>query len=374
MLSIGIIGLPNVGKSTLFKALTRQNVEIANYPFATIAPHVGIVEVPDERLWRLSELSNSKKTVPAIVQFVDIAGLVKGAAEGAGLGNKFLAHIKEVNAIAEVVRIFEDKDIIHVSGKPDPVSDIDVIEYELILKDLETITKRIESIQKEVKGGRPGVKEAAAVLDKIKKTLEDGGMIIKNEAITKDEHFKEISGELQLLTGKKMIYVFNASEIQIQENWQSTQGEARHQEWRPPAEIRTRIGNAPYAVISAKIEAELAELNIEERKEFLNSVGIKESGLDQLIRIGYRALDLITFFTTGDDETRAWTIPANSSAPRAGRAIHSDFEQKFIRAEVVTYDDLIKSGSLKNARDLGLLRTEGREYTVKDGDIIEFKI
>ena len=361
-LSIGIVGLPNVGKSTLFKALTKQNVEIANYPFATIDPHVGVVAVPDERLLKLTEFSQSKKNVPAVVEFVDIAGLVKGAAEGAGLGNKFLSNIKEVDAIAEVVRIFEDKEIIHQSDIINPASDIDTIEYELILKDLETAAKRAESLQKDAKSGNKDAEEKVEAVSRAKKILESGKLLTSDEKFMAEESFAALNKELQLLTSKKIIYVFNASEKQIQENW------------KPASELAGKIGNAPYAVISAKIEAELADLGDDEREEFLGSLGLKESGLNQLIRVGYRTLNLITFFTTGEDESRAWTIPAGSTAPRAGRAIHSDFEEKFIRAEVIAYDELIKSGSWKSSREKGLLRTEGKEYIVKDGDVVEFLI
>lgn len=305
-LKIGIVGLPNVGKSTLFNALTRKKVDIANYPFCTIEPNVGVVEVPDERLDKLAELSHSKKIVPAVVEFVDIAGLVKGAAEGEGLGNKFLSHIREVDAIAEVVRIFEDSEITHVADKVDPTSDIEVVELELALKDLET--------------------------------------------------------ESHELTAKPIIYVFNCSEKQVQEHWQ------------PSGVLHEKINHAPFVVICAKIESELSELPSDEKKELLESLGIAQSGLDQLIRTGYDTLELITFLTTGEDETRAWTIPAGSLAPRAGRAIHSDFEEKFIRAEVIAYDKLLEAGSYARARELGLLRVEGKQYAVKDGDVIEFRV
>lgn len=365
-LKIGIVGLPNVGKSTLFKALTRKQVEIANYPFATIDPNVGVVHVPDERIERLALLSNSKKTIPAAVEFVDIAGLVKGAAEGQGLGNKFLTHIKEVDAIAEVVRVFEDKEIIRVDEAANPLSDIEVIEYELILKDLETLSKRLETAERDIRGNKAGAKEEADILRRFKEGLEKGRTIIKileaNFSLLELECIQKIIGELQPLTAKPVIYVFNASEKQIQNGWQ------------PEENLKKRIGDDPYTVVCAKIESELADLSQEERKEFMRSLGIQESGLDQLIKTGYRTLGLITFFTTGEDETRAWTIPQGSAAPRAGRAIHSDFEEKFIRAEVINWQKLLEIGSWAGAREKGLLRTEGREYIVQDGDVIEFRI
>ncbi len=344
--------MPNVGKSTLFKALTRQSVDIANYPFATIDPNVGIVQVPDERLAKLAELSHSKKTIPATVEFVDIAGLVKGAAEGEGLGNKFLTHIREVDAVAEVVRVFSDPDIIHVSGAPDPLTDIKVIEYELILKDLETAEKRLESLQKEVKSGKKGAAEELINLQKITDSLKAGHR----------QYFNGMSSGLQLLTEKPVVYVFNASEDQLKEKWE------------PRGELKEKIADQPWVLISAKTEAELADLSDEERQEFLSTLEITESGLNQLIKVSYKMLELMTFLTTGEDETRAWTIPVGSSAPRAGRAIHSDFEEKFIRAEVINWQKLLEADSWAQARELGWLRTEGKEYIVQDGDVIEFKI
>ncbi|MBI2023862.1 redox-regulated ATPase YchF [Candidatus Giovannonibacteria bacterium] len=298
-LKIGIVGLPNVGKSTLFQALTKKEVDRSNYPFATIDPNVGVVEVPDSRLEKLAELSHSKKVVRAVVEFVDIAGLVKGASQGEGLGNKFLAHIREVDAILEVVRAFEDEKVIHVNGKPNPASDIETIQIELELKDLET-------------------KEKA----------------------------KDIS-QLQLLSSKPILYAFNTSD-----------------------KDNAKIPDIPNSVsLDIKKEFEISELDESDRKE-LNLA----SRLPELIQKAYEILGLITFFTTGEDESRAWTIPKDSKAPRAGRAIHADFENKFIRAEVISYEKFLEAGTWSKAREMGLLRTEGKEYIVKDGDIIEFKI
>lgn len=362
-LQIGIVGLPNVGKSTLFKALTKQRVEIANYPFATIDPHVGVVPVPDERLQKLAEFSHSAKTVPATVEFVDIAGLIKGAAQGEGLGNQFLSNIREADAIGEVVRVFEDSDIIHVHGAPDPVSDIEVIEYELILKDIETVTKRLSGLEQEKRAHRKGAAEEHAAMTKLKEFLEAGKPARDFFAGTAfEESVLHALASLHLLSAKPLIYICNVSETQLAQNW------------RPDEKLANKIGATPWVRISAKIESELAELDEAERKEYLSELNIKESGLKQLIRTGYGALNLITFLTTGEDETRAWTIPKDSSAPRAGRAIHSDFEEKFIRAEVIHWEKLLEAGSRARARELGWLRIEGKTYTVQDGDVIEFKI
>ena len=340
-MNIGIVGLPNVGKSTLFQALTKKNVDRSNYPFATIDPNVGVVQVPDERLWKLSSLSKSKKTIPAIIEFVDIAGLVKGAAEGEGLGNKFLTHIKEVDAILEVVRIFEDPNIIHVSGNVDPKRDIEIIETELILKDLETAESALSRFEREAKTGDKKKIEKFEKLKKLVENLKSGRM-----ASSSKENL-DISEELRLLSAKPILYCFN------------------FKEGTPMPK------NLPQnsVLVDLQKEFEVSELSEKDRIE----LG-EEQKLPILIKKDYELLDLITFFTTGEDETRAWTIPKNSKAPRAGRAIHSDFEEKFIRAEVIFWGKLMEIGSWSKARELGQLRIEGKEYIVKDGDVIEFRI
>ena len=359
MLKIGIVGLPNVGKSTLFKALTRKQVEIANYPFATIDPNVGVVEVPDDRLGKLAVISKSAKVIPASIEFVDIAGLVKGAAQGEGLGNQFLSHIREADAIAQVVRVFMDGDIIHVSplagGLPDPVSDIEVLEYELVLKDLETIEKRLQSVVRDARAGKKEAVEEQKVLEQLQAGMQNGA-----RAATVIEDAALISS-LQLLTMKPLIYVCNVAEGEVSG-------------WVPEGKLKEKLEGHIWVAVSAKVESELSDLAPEERSEYMTALGITESGLDRLIRAGYETLGLITYLTTGETETRAWTIPKGSTAPRAGRAIHSDFEQKFIRAEIIATEKLLKAGSYPKARELGWLRTEGKEYIVQDGDVVEFKI
>jgi ribosome-binding ATPase len=346
-LKVGIVGLPNVGKSTLFKALTKNPVDIANYPFCTIEPNVGIVKVPDERLDKLAKMSKSAKVVPTVIEFVDIAGLVAGAAQGEGLGNKFLAHIREVDAIAQVVRVFENSDITHVHNKIDPQNDIEVINTELILADLETVTKRITKLEKEARGQNKEAIKTLEIIKNIKNFLDEGKLA--RELKISDEDF-ELVRDLQLLTWKPMLFVLNTSEVETQN-------------------IASLLEKYPTVAIDIKIEEELSQMSMEEAAELGMS-----SNLDQLILKSYEILNLITFLTTGEDETRAWTIKKSSTAPIAGRAIHSDFEEKFIRADVINWEKLLEAGSWSKARDLGTLRTEGKEYIVQDGDVIEFKI
>ena len=363
-LSIGIVGLPNVGKSTLFNALTKKSVPAENYPFCTIDPSVGIVPVPDERLYKLADFSKTQKTVPAIVEFVDIAGLVKGASEGEGLGNKFLSNIKEVSAIAEVVRIFEDADVIHVDGKINPLNDIGVINLELILSDLQTVQKRIGNVEKDVKKGDKLAIQEKEILQKIEKVLLDEKLA---SSANLDEKELEIIKGFMLLTIKPIMYVLN------KKAGAKNLDEIKDERWTKLIEFIKNSGSN-YVVVDAGLENELKEMEGEEKEMFRKELGGVDDGINELIRKAYELLGLITYFTTGEKETRAWTIVKGWTAPLAGTAIHTDFKDKFIRAEVIFWSDLLESGSFGAAREKGLLRTEGKEYIVKDGDVMEFRV
>ena len=361
-LSVGIVGLPNVGKSTLFNALTKNEVLMANYPFATIDPSVGVVAVPDARLDTLTKISGSKETIPTIVEFVDIAGLVKGASVGEGLGNKFLANIRETDMIAEVVRIFEDSEIHHVSGGIDPMGDIETINLELIMTDAETVSKRLAGLERDVKRGDKSAIKEKEILEKMATHLQAG--LLANRLGLTDEEIKVIKG-LHLLTMKPFMYVCNKKQgaFNLDE-----QGDER---WKELVSFFTETGSK-YVVVDAGMEHELKDLEETEKTEFRREYGAQDSGVEALIRACYTRLGLISYFTTGEKETRAWTVPVGSTGPEAGAAIHTDFKDKYIRAQVVTFADLVEAGSMAKAREAGKLRTEGKEYIVKDGEVIEF--
>ena len=359
-MKLGIVGLPNVGKSTLFNAITKAGAEAANYPFCTIEPNVGVVTVPDERVTRLSEIYHSKKTIYTTIEFCDIAGLVKGASRGEGLGNKFLGHIREVEAIVHVVRCFEDSNVVHVDGRIDPISDIETINMELILSDMEVLERRIQKTQKNLKGDKSLQKELD-LLKRVAEFIEDG---TSARAMELDDEEAAFVKSLDLLSYKPVIYAANVSE-------EDAAGEDN--EYVQAVREYAKAEGSQVVVICAKVEAELSELDDEEREMFLEELGIEEAGLEKLIKSSYALLDLISFITTGEDETRAWTIKRGTLAPQAAGKIHTDFEKGFIRSETIAYDKLMEAGGkLSTAKEHGWLRSEGKDYEVKDGDICHF--
>ncbi len=365
-LNVGIVGLPNVGKSTIFNALTETaKADVANYPFCTIDPNVGVVNVPDERLYKLAEISNSKNIIPATIEFVDIAGLVKGASKGEGLGNQFLSNIRNVSAIAHVVRCFEDENVVHVEGSVNPVRDAEIIETELVLSDLQSVEKKLEKLSKVAKTGDKDAKLGVSALEKAKQILEELKPLRANLDKFSEDEINWLKRNIFPITIKPLMYIANIGEQDLPEGENNKYVQAIKQ--------KAKEENAPVVVLSGKVEQEVIELEPEERKEFLQALGLNEPGLNKMIREGYKLLDLITYFTTGEKETKAWTIKKGTKAPQAAGEIHSDIERGFIAAEVIPYEKLIEIGSMTKAKEVGAVRIEGKDYEVKDGDVIYFR-